>query len=199
MKRNKRNPEKTRREIIERSAPVFNIHGYAGTKMQMLVDATGFQMGGIYRHFETKKDLARAAFRYNYEIIIKQNLQVDPVLNPKEQLLMIFDNYKRMILRPTIAGGCPLLNTATEVDDTDEEFRLLIKSCFQEVVAKIEAIISKGKATGFFASTIEPKKEALFLFASVQGTIMLGSVVRDRQVILDIFDRVQHYINVNIL
>ena len=63
MKRTIRNATKTKQEIIEKSAPVFNIHGYSGTKMQMLVDATGYQMGGIYRHFETKMDLAKAVFK----------------------------------------------------------------------------------------------------------------------------------------
>ena len=60
MKRTIRNAAKSKQEIIEKSAPVFNINGYSGTTMQMLVDVTGYQMGGIYRHFKTKKDLAKA-------------------------------------------------------------------------------------------------------------------------------------------
>jgi len=39
MKRATRNPEKTRQEIIEKSAPIFNQHGYAGTKMDMIIKA----------------------------------------------------------------------------------------------------------------------------------------------------------------
>ena len=54
MKRTTRNAAKTKKEIIEKSAPIFNVHGYAGTKIQMLVDATGYQAGGIYRHFKDK-------------------------------------------------------------------------------------------------------------------------------------------------
>ena len=76
MKRTTRNAVKTRQEIIEKSAPIFNVHGYAGTKIQMLVDATGYQAGGIYRHFTNKENLAKAAFQYNYELLIKSNFKL---------------------------------------------------------------------------------------------------------------------------
>jgi len=34
--------------------------------MGMLIEATGFQKGGIYNHFESKAALAEAAFHHNY-------------------------------------------------------------------------------------------------------------------------------------
>ena len=194
MKRATRNAEKTRQEIIEKSAPVFNTHGFAGTKMQMLVDATGFQMGGIYRHFDTKKDLAKAAFSFSYSAQVRQNLEVDPQLNPKQQLQSIFENYKKMVLKPRIAGGCPLLNTATEVDDTDEEFRLMTKSYVQEVISTMEEILEEGKTSGHFKSHIDPRKEAQFLFASVQGAIMVCTVTKSVKVLFDIFEQVDGYL-----
>ena len=70
MKRTTRNAAKTKQEIIEKAAPVFNVNGFAGTSMKMLVQATGYQMGGIYRHFASKMDLAKAVFQYNYETIV---------------------------------------------------------------------------------------------------------------------------------
>ena len=173
MKRTIRNAAKSKQEIIEKSAPVFNINGYSGTTMQMLVDVTGYQMGGIYRHFKTKKDLAKAAFQYNYEVLLKRNLELNSELNPKEKLVSILNNYKKMVLKPATIGGCPILNTATEVDDTDEEFRLLTKFYAEEVITMIERILEEGKTTGYFKTSISSKQEAYLIFASIEGAIML--------------------------
>ncbi|MEL7532860.1 MAG: TetR/AcrR family transcriptional regulator [Bacteroidota bacterium] len=194
MKRSTRNAAKTKQEIIEKSAAVFNVHGYAGTKMQMLVDATGFQMGGIYRHFGTKMELAKAAFQYNYQILIKSNFEVEPQLNPQEKLSTIFQNYKRMALKPTIPGGCPILNTAIEVDDTDEAFRQLAKTAYEDVVSMIAKLLEEGKAQGFFKPEIDSQKEAQFVFASIEGAIMVSTISRDREAFVNIFDRTQSYL-----
>lgn len=199
MKRSTRNAERTKKEIIEKAAGVFNVYGYAGTKMQMLVDATGFQMGGIYRHFETKMDLAKAAFQHNYEELIKSNFEVDEKLNPQEKLKAIFKNYKKTALSPHIPGGCPLLNTSIEVDDTDEEFCKLTKSSVEEVIAMIEHILIEGKASGIFQADLETKKEARYLFATIEGAIMLGRITKDKKSFTDTFDKAIAYFEERVL
>lgn len=198
MKRTTRNAAKTKQEIIEKSAPIFNVHGYSGTKMQMLIAATGYQMGGIYRHFDTKMDLAKAAFRYNYENLILCNLQVDPQLNPQEKLLAIIANYKKMVLKPRIIGGCPILNTATEVDDTDEAFSQLAKGFVEEILSILAGILEEGKVSGFFQITVDPKKDALFLFASFEGAILIGKITKTVQPLFDVFERILSFLEDNV-
>ncbi len=198
MKRTTRNAAKTKQEIIEKSAPIFNRHGIAGTSMQMLVEATGYQMGGIYRHFNSKMDLAKAVFRYNYESIIKENLPINSSLNPPEKLLSILYNYKKMVSNPKFASGCPLLNTITEVDDTQDEFRLLAKSFVKEVLQTTEHILEEGKTSGFFKSNIDPQKEALYLFASLEGAIVIGKVMKKAQPFFDVFDQIEAYLKEHI-
>ena len=199
MKRSTRNAVRTKREIIEKSAPVFNVHGYAGTKMQMLVDATGYQMGGIYRHFETKMDLAKAVFQYNYEIQIKSNFELKETLNPEEKIFAILRNYKRMALKPVVPGGCRLLNTAVEVDDTDEEFRQLTQSSVKEVLAMLENVFEEGVVSGSFNPKIDPRKEAQYLFASIEGAIMLSRITRDRNAFIEIFDKAVSYVKEKVI
>ena len=194
MKRTTRNAVKTKQEIIEKSAPVFNVHGFAGTSMQMLVNATGYQMGGIYRHFDTKMDLAKAVFQYNYETLSKGNLELAASLNPQEQLLTIIENYKKMVINPQIAGGCPILNTVTEVDDTNEEFRLLAKSFVKEILTTIQNILEEGRRTGFFKKSINSRKEALYLFATFEGAILIGKLTKSAKPIFDIFETLRTYL-----
>lgn len=194
MKRNTRNAAKTKQEIIEKSAPVFNVYGYAGTKMQMLVDATGYQMGGIYRHFETKMDLAKEVFRYNFEVLVKSNLDLNPDLSPREKLLQIIDNYQAMVVNPKVTGGCPILNTSTEVDDTDEAFSILTKSFIKEVIGEIELILTEGKKVGSFQANFDPKEEAVYLFASFEGAILLAKSLRKLSPVLIVFGKIREYL-----
>ena len=198
MKRSSRNAVRTKQEIIEKSAPLFNTHGYVGTSMKMLVKATGFQTGGIYRHFDSKMKLAEAVFIYNYENLLKKNLEFDPSLDPKEKLLSLLDNYKKMVVKPRIKGGCPVLNTAIEVDDTDESLRLLAKSFVEEILAAIVAVLEEGKTAGLFKVGIDAKKEALYLFATFEGAIMLGKLSKSAKPLFEIFDQVELYLEKNI-
>ena len=57
--------EKTRAFIIEKSAPVFNIKGYAGTSLNDLMLATGLTKGSIYGNFKDKDDVALSVYRYS--------------------------------------------------------------------------------------------------------------------------------------
>ena len=53
---------RTKQFIIEKTAPVFNAKGYAGTSINDLMIATGLTKGNIYGNFENKDEVALAAF-----------------------------------------------------------------------------------------------------------------------------------------
>src|SRR5215204_2083640 len=57
--------ERTRSFIIEKAAPLFNKKGYAGTSMSDIMVATGLAKGGVYGNFESKDEIAAAAFEFS--------------------------------------------------------------------------------------------------------------------------------------
>ena len=95
-----------------------------------------------------------------------------------------------MVIHPSVIGGCPILNTSTEVDDTNKAFSELAKSFVNEILETVEHILEEGKSTGNFKFTVEPKRDALFLYASFQGAILIGNLSKDLKPFLDIFNRV---------
>jgi len=199
MKRTTRNKEKSRKEIIKKAAPVFNKYGIAGTKLDMLIKATGFQKGGIYNHFENKMDLARAVFKYNFELLkATYHKEANPSASPKEQLLAIIKGFKAYLLNPPIAGGCPVLNIAIEADDTDETNRLLVKAYINEWKNELSSILEKGIQSGDFQSDINVTQEAFFIIASIEGSIMLGQVKRSVGLMMGVADSLERYITLRI-
>lgn len=199
MKRTTRNPEKSKQEIIKKAAPVFNQHGYAGTKMDMIIKATGFQKGGIYNHFGSKMDLARAVFKYNFQLLRDIYHKIAPQsASPKEQLLATIKGFKAYILNPPIPGGCPLLNMAIEADDTDETNRELVKASINEWKNELTLILENGVQSGDFRADINITQEAFFIMATIEGSIMLGQVKRSIGLMMGVADSLQQYLEIRI-
>ena len=200
MKRTTRNPQLARQTIIEKSAPVFNTYGYAGTSMAMLIEATGFKKGGIYNHFTSKSELAQAAFQYNYALLrqnyVKITFEYD---NPKDQLIAFIEAFKAFTLTPTITGGCPILNQSTESDDTDEVMRQVVKAAMEDWKLLLQNILEAGKKSGAFNTTIDPSKEAYFILSTIEGAIMLGKLKRSTGLMRDVADQLKNYIDLRIL
>jgi len=79
--------EQTRRKIVEAAAPIFNQHGYEGSSLNALMEATGLKKGGIYRHFASKEELAAEAFDYTWEAAWNARLlHVDEKANVSKNL-----------------------------------------------------------------------------------------------------------------
>ena len=56
--------ERTRGRIARASAELMNQRGYLSAPVAEIIEATGIQKGGLYRHFESKEALIYAAFDF---------------------------------------------------------------------------------------------------------------------------------------
>src|SRR6266403_1672252 len=89
--------------------------------------ATGLEKGGIYRHFESKQELAGEAFDHAWKIAMDARFEgTQEIPNTVDQLNQIVWNFRD---RRTglITGGCPLLNTAID----SAELAMLIVSTLE--------------------------------------------------------------------
>src|SRR5258705_11992763 len=104
--------ERTRDRILAPVAPVFNQRGYAGTSLQDVMNASGLKKGGVYRHFESKDELALAAFEHSLSM---QAALVRDAVNSATTAEGRLTALERPLARngddPAVAAACPLLNT----------------------------------------------------------------------------------------
>jgi TetR/AcrR family transcriptional regulator, transcriptional repressor for nem operon len=56
--------QRTRAEIIRRSAALMNRHGFLALPLSAVIEYTGIQKGGLYRHFDSREALANEAFDF---------------------------------------------------------------------------------------------------------------------------------------
>ncbi len=165
--------ERTRRFIIEKSAPIFNKKGYSGTSLQDLMEATGLTKGGIYGNFRNKHEIAAEAFEYNSRYILDQvKASVLTQKSAKAKLLAITAFYKNYIYQPHLSGGCPILNTAVEADDMHPELKEKVLKSLDYIHRSFVYIINEGMERDEFRSDIDPDKYATIFLSLIEGGIM---------------------------
>jgi TetR/AcrR family transcriptional repressor of nem operon len=137
--------EATRRRIVEQSAAVFNQHGYSGTSMSELMTVTGLEKGGIYRHFESKQELAAEAFDYAWAMVNEPRWRgLEDCETSLEKLLLLVKNFVEPPPR-ALPGGCPLLNTAIDSDDGNPVLRSKVRGALDQWRSSIAEIVRTGQ------------------------------------------------------
>ncbi|WP_263409813.1 TetR/AcrR family transcriptional regulator [Terriglobus tenax] len=164
--------DQTRERILAQAAPVFNTHGYEGATLSQLMQATGLEKGGIYRHFRNKEDLAAESFKYAWSEVLQARLAgLDQVPTSLGKLRHILDNF--IEVRSPIPGGCPLLNTASDSDDGNPVLRDLAEKTLRGWKMRLMGILEGGIAAGEIQPLVSPKTTANVMIATLEGAVMM--------------------------
>lgn len=186
--------ENTKQFIIEKTAPVFNTKGYAGTSMNDIMSATGLSKGCIYGNFENKDDVALAAFDYNHskvnEHIKARILATD---NSIERLLVYPNTYKNYFRYPYFQAGCPILNTAAEADDTHPKLKERAVVALDFWKTAIENQIKRGIARKEIKPEADPTVIAVIMISMIEGAFMQAKATnrtKELKIAMDFLERI---------
>lgn len=170
--------EKTKQFIIEKTAPIFNMKGYSGTSISDITDITGLTKGSIYGNFESKDEVAIAVFKYNVKKLHDAfSREIDKQTTFKGKLLVYPKLYSEYSDLQVTKGGCPILNTATESDDTHPILKKYAERTLNYWKEKIMYFIDQGILAGEFkANAIDTEKTALTIIALIEGAIMISKL-----------------------
>jgi AcrR family transcriptional regulator len=167
--------EKTRQFIVEKTAPIFNKKGYAGTSISDMTEATGLTKGSIYGNFANKDEVALAAFDHNVRKVISMiRAEMDKKKTIREKLLVYADVYNNTHAFPE--GGCPILNTAVESDDTHEDLKKKVVDVLISWKDLIISLLQQGIENKEFREVLDPEQTALSIIATIEGGIMIARV-----------------------
>jgi TetR/AcrR family transcriptional repressor of nem operon len=177
--------ELTRERILAQAAPIFNQRGFAGCSMQDLMDATGLEKGGIYRHFESKEELAAEAFKYALSKAVKtRTADLEHITGTMPKLRYIVT---RFIEAPsTIPGGCPLMNTAIDADDGNPVLRKLVKTGLNDWKKRISTLVEQGIQSLEIREDVEPRRIANTIIATLEGALMISRMEGTREALVDV-------------
>jgi AcrR family transcriptional regulator len=187
--------EQTRQHIIQQAATLFNQRGYIGSSISDVMQYTGLQKGGIYRHFESKGQLALAAFDYAQQQSTSQLLAaVVAETDAVQKLLAFISAFHALTLHPPVPGGCPILNTIVDSDDGDPALRERVVAVVSSWEELIERIVVDGVARGSLRRGIDPQAVATLLIATLEGGILLARAHRSSLYLQHAVDHLVQYV-----
>lgn len=174
-----RNPQQTKSTIITTSANLFNKQGYKATSLSDITTATGFTKGAIYKHFENKEDLEAQALRSlgktMFDILSKEIKAVSTFQEKTEVLFGFFENY---LVNPPYDGGCPLMNSACESDDTNPVLRQQAFGLLVNFKSTVQRILENAIKTKEINATTDVQQLTHIFIATLEGGIMMSKLER---------------------
>ncbi|MCP2027803.1 AcrR family transcriptional regulator [Flavobacterium sp. HSC-32F16] len=166
--------ERTKQFIIEKSAPIINKKGMAGTSLSDIMEATKLAKGGIYGNFENKEEICTASFLYlRSQLAVKLDHALAEGKSAKEKLyniLAVYGNKENMV------GGCPILNFGVEADDTNPVIKEQVKKAIRSAQKRFFDLAEKGIANKELTPEINPEHFSIKTFAIIEGAILYRKV-----------------------
>jgi TetR/AcrR family transcriptional regulator, transcriptional repressor for nem operon len=176
-----RKGEQTKQEIIRKAAPIFNQRGYDGAALSDLMKATGLEKGGIYRHFDSKQQLAGEAFDYAWKLALETRLEgTEQITNSVDRLKQIVRNFRDRSAG-LVPGGCPLLNTAIDSDDGNPQLREKARGALGGWLERLGSIIEEGQQRGEIRKDVEYAELATLIVSTLEGSLMITRLQRNRE------------------
>ncbi|WP_213806373.1 TetR/AcrR family transcriptional regulator [Granulicella sp. dw_53] len=184
--------EKSRRLIIEKAAVLFNQKGYEGCSMQDVVKVVGLEKGTIYGHFESKEQLALEAFDFAWSETRKRRFaKLDTVANAIDKLKLHIRNF---IIIPDFPGGCPLLNTAIDVDDGSSPLKREAKKAFRGWRDYLVGILHAGQEAKEVRMSVDPRKVATLIISMLEGASAMQELDRQSNALADAEEHLVFYL-----
>jgi AcrR family transcriptional regulator len=142
--------------------------------------ATGLQKGGIYRHFESKEQLALESFDYAVQVMTDRFRDaLDGKRTALERLHAIISIFAEIPTNPPVPGGCPVMNAALENDDGNPALRARARDAMDGLRALVVRVAKGGIQRGEVRREVDPDDLASVLISTLEGAVMLSKLYDD--------------------
>lgn len=168
-------------KVLDKAVLLFWRKGYYDTSAQNLVDNLGLSRSSIYNSFKDKRTLfIYALHRYRD----KESKKLFEFLNEKEPDIDTIRHLLEFVTTSSLAAtnckGCLMVNTATEIGNTDIEIQKIIQANIEDAVKTFEDFIKSGQTKGTFPSHKNARGLAIALFHSITAIRVTSKIAKDK-------------------
>ena len=168
-----RNPEATRKRILEAAFMEIYRKGFQGMRLDDVLKTTELTKGALYHHFPNKRALGYAVVD---EVILPlmDAMWLEPLKrasDPMQGLIDVVEQLPEMKPPEIIEYGCPLNNLAQEMSPLDEGFRQRLDYVFRLWHDVTEEALERAKHQGKLRESIDSDETATFIMAALEGCI----------------------------
>jgi AcrR family transcriptional regulator len=132
---------RTRAHIVETSRRLFNVHGFEGVSIDMIMKSAGLTRGGFYNHFMSKQALyaeAGESFLMGRGAQWREEAGIDPAnLKPEmaKQMIMSYLSEEHL---GDIEGQCPMIALPSDVARANGEVQQSYQKLLQAMSGLLE-------------------------------------------------------------
>jgi len=167
---------------VQAAMVAFRRHGYEGTSIQDLVEATGVGRGSLYAAFGSKDGLYLAAvdrYREQYATplieVLRNGSPARELL--REVLVAVVDD----IVQDGSRLACLLVTAAMERVAYDPEIAKRVRATAESLEDTLTEIIAEAQAARHLAEGRDARDLARFLVMTMQGLRVMGAINPDRR------------------
>lgn len=171
--------------IINTSFELFYEKGYNATSIPDIMKETSLSKGAFYHHFKNKHEIGKKVIENIIRKRIKEGF-IEPLAelnrNIPELLLYVFTNRIKNYSEREKALGCPANNLVGEIGYTEQDFRVILKSLFEEWREALINAIEHGKNRREIKNDVNSSSVAISLICAFEGVRSVRKVYDDDKI-----------------
>ncbi|MCX5264992.1 TetR/AcrR family transcriptional regulator [Streptomyces sp. NBC_00199] len=159
-------------EVLSSAMRLFRHRGYLGASLRDIEEATGLHPGSLYRAFESKDGLFRAALDAYNDQVVEARVRVH-LLEPTDPVAGIRSFFTSAFQAgPEPDPGCLLTNTAVE-SFTVPQAAAGVRRGLETIESGFAEALTRGRALGLLSADLNIEVSAAHLLALYQGLLVL--------------------------
>jgi len=161
-----RSPDERAEQILQAARGCFLDKGYFATKMDEIAEASELSKGGIYFHFDSKKDIFRSLVEREYDRAMEF---IEEVVDSDTDIATMIADLGRHFTQRFASTDAPRFQAIiVEMGLRDEEIRQMLLQLQQNYIDRLADVLEQGVDNGQLKD-VDPKSAALLLKAIIDG------------------------------
>ena len=167
---------KSKQKILSGAKILFHKYGIEQTSVDSILRESSVTKSNFYYHFKSKDQLAMQVLLKwmdeHRKEILKPTLE-NSELTPYERLEKFYERIINYHESMNCEKGCPFGNSALELSDLKEDFRVLLSDYFDTWTKNIESCLKEGIEQNQFSPEIDPAITAELILSHLEGAVMM--------------------------
>ncbi len=181
-------PKKSNKKekLLSAARQLFHCQGVANTTLSDISASSGVPLGNVYYYFKTKQDLVLAVIKQKYAEY-KSLFEHWNVEEPRVSLRCYLEQYE-LLVDSIAAYGCPDGGLSLELNKNSSTLSEQSDTLLSQQLIWITSRFSElGRQ--------DARKLALHLMTSLQGSSLLSTALKDKNILLDEISRLKGLVN----
>jgi TetR/AcrR family transcriptional regulator len=163
-----RNPEATRKKLLEAAYDEFGLHGLSGGKIERVARRAKVNKRLVYHYFKDREGLYSAVLEHAYSLIHRNDDEIKlDMSDPVRALEVLIDRtFERVLALPKVS--------ALIADENQHKAKHIrnapwMRALHSRLMHQIRAMLKAGNKTGVFRTQVDP----VHLFMSILGLSLI--------------------------